>query len=417
MKKYFNFFPIFFIINIFFSTQEFQFEVSIDLKEPGSGGGFHIVDNRKKVCETWLPSLFMPILYVPKEKDVNEGEKIGGKVINLKTPFFNDNVEFGVQMFENVSFIVDNLKGILMRPLSANIYNCYFGISPRVNITGLEEGNFLLNELKNNGLIIKKIFSFKEWDINSNPVKTTFYLGESHNDFNSNTGVIGTCKSDKNDILWGCSFKEMIFNNINIPLTDEAGQYKIYFASETHNLIFPNKFEEIIIKNSNSSCSIDESDDYLKCADFFKDSKYVPLQLTEENENFVITGQVDSLGRFNENKNVNKDYARIQFDKIDYIILPLMAFKEFHVQFDADDNLIRFYTNNPDILKVKEIKKEGSSGLSVFIIILIILIILGLGFAVFWFLKNRRKTETNINKFSKFEDEEDYQAMNDKKVF
>ena len=414
MKRNFYFYLIFFIIK---TTQGFQFEVSIDMNDLKLGGGFLIADTRKKVCGTWLPSLFMPVLYVPEGTIIEEGDVDTKENIYLKSPFFNDNKQFEVQMFKNISFLTNDLIGILMRPMYAKVYNCYFGISPRGNITGLEEDISLLNVLKNNGLILKKIFSFKEWDINSNPVKTTFYLGDSHNDFNSNTGIIGTCKNDQNDILWGCSFKEMIFNKINIPLTDETGQYKIYFASETHNLIFPKKFKEIIKENSNSSCSIDESDVYLKCVDFFKDSNYVPLQLTEANENFVITGQVDSLGRFNENKNVNKDYARIQFDKIDYIILPLMAFKEFHVQFDADDNLIRFYTNNPDILKVKEIKKEGSSGLSVFITILIILIILGLGFAVFGFLKNRRKTESNINKFSKFEDEEDYQAMNDKKVF
>ena len=416
MKEHFNFFLIFFIIKIFSSEQEFQFEVSIDMREPLSGGGFIIVDNHiNKTCGTWLPSLFMPILYVPKSTTVKEGDIVGDKKINLKSPFFNDNLDFIVQMFRNVSFLSNNLIGILMRPLSANIYSCYFGISPRVNITGLEEGDSTLNNLKNNDLIVNKIFSFKEWDINSNPVKTTFYLGDSHNVFNSDTGIIGTCESDPNDSLWGCSFKEMIFNNINIPLTDETGQYKIYFASETHNLIFPNKFEEIIEKNS--SCTISDSEDYLKCADFFKESYYVPLQLTEANENFVITGQVDSLGRFNENKDENKDYARIQFDNIDYIILPLIIFKEFHVQFDAENNLIKFYTNNSNILKVKEIKKEGSSGLSVLIFILIILIVLGIGFAVFWFRRNKRKTVSNINKFSKFEDEEDYQKKKKKKVF
>ena len=414
MENHFNLFLIFFIIKIFFSVQELQFEVSIDMKEPESGGGFHIIDTVNKACEVWLPSLFMPILYVPKSTKINDGEIDPEKELNIKTPFINDNREFLAQLFNGVPFLTNNLNGMLARPSSASIYNCYFGISPRVNIIGLEEDNSILNDLKNKGLIEKKIFSFQDWDINSNPVKTKFHLGYSHNVFNSNTGIIGTCQSDPNDSLWGCSFKEMIFNNISIPLTNENGQYKIYFASETHNLIFPKEFEEIIIKSSNNLCT---SDEYLKCTDFFKDSYYVPLQLTEANENFVITGQVDSLGRFDENKDENKDYARIQFDNIDYIILPLMTFKEFHIQFDAENNLIKFYTNNSNILKVKEIKKEGSSGLSVLIFILIILIVLGIGFAVFWFRRNKRKTESNINKFSKFEDEEDYQNMNEKKVF
>ena len=414
MKRNFYFYLIFFIIK---TTQEFQFEVSINMNELKSGGGFLIADNRNKVCGTWLPSLFMPVLYVPEGTQINEGNVDPKENIYLKSPFFNDNKEFEVEMFNDISFLTNDLIGILMRPMYAKVYNCYFGISPRANITGLEEEISLLNVLKKNGLILEKIFSFKEWDINSNPVKTTFYLGDSHNDFNSNTGIIGTCENYPNNNLWGCSFKEMIFNKINIPLSDITGRYKIYFASETHNLIFPKHYKEIFKDNSNNSCFIDGNDVYLKCVGFFRDSNYVSLQLTEANENFVITGQVDSLSRFNENKDENKDYARIQFAEIDYIILPLMAFKEFHVQFDAENNLIRFYTNNPDILKVKEIKKEESSGSSAFIIILIILIILVLGLAVFLFLKKRSKTESNINKYSKFEDEENYQAMNDKKVF
>ena len=68
-------------------------------------------------------------------------------------------------------------------------------------------------------------------------------------------------------------------------------------------------------------------------------------------------------------------------------------------------------------MKVKEIKKEGSSALIRFFVILVILILLVLCLVAFWFVKNQRKTESNINKFSKFEDEEEYQNMNEKKVF
>ena len=52
-----------------------------------------------------------------------------------------------------------------------------------------------------------------------------------------------------------------------------------------------------------------------------------------------------------------------------------------------------------------------------FLVILVILILLGLCLAGVFYFKNKRKTESNINKFSKFEDEEDYQNMNEKKVF
>lgn len=34
-----------------------------------------------------------------------------------------------------------------------------------------------------------------------------------------------------------------------------------------------------------------------------------------------------------------------------------MVFKNFHIQFNGENNLISFYTNNSTILKVKDLKK------------------------------------------------------------
>lgn len=246
-------------------------------------------------------------------------------------------------------------------------------------------------------------------------LNTIFYLGDSHEDFNSNKGIIGSCDNYKDNDLWGCSFKEMLFNDLNIPLkkSDES-IYKIYIATETHNLIFPLIYKDIFKNISKGLCS-PSVENYLSCEGFFNKSTYVNLQLTESNGNFVITGQVDSVNRFNQIDEGKINYARIQFEEIDYIVLPLMTFKEFHVQFNAENNEIRFYTNDSSILKVKEMRKDdSSSGLSIFIILLIILIILGLCFGIFWLLRRRRNGEKNINKFSKFEDEEDYHNINEK---
>ena len=97
-------------------------------------------------------------------------------------------------------------------------------------------------------------------------------------------------------------------------------------------------------------------------------------------------------------------------------------FKNFHIQFDAENNLISFYTTNTSILTLKNIRddddKESSSGLIIFLIILIILIVLGLVLGVFCFLKRRRGSlEKNINKYNKFEDEENFQSLNEQRVF
>jgi hypothetical protein len=358
----------------------------------------------------------MPLLYVSKNKETKESILIPEySEKELFYPVFYKNGSIGFNTYQDINFLHKNYQSKLMKDFYHIFSNCYFGLSHGVNnFVDLKEEDVTLNYLNKKAFINKKIFSFDIWNLNNN--KTTFYLGDSHEDFNSNAGIIGTCESYSKDSPWGCSFKKMLFNNINIPLEDNNGiLYKIYLSSETHNLIFPNSFKDIF-KNSTSNLCSCTSDNYLSCQDFFKVSKYIPIQLTEENENFVITGQVDSVHRFNNLEEDKKDYAKIQFNDINCIILPLIVFKEFHVQFDAEINVIKFYTKNSNILKVKKVKGE-SSALTTFLVILIILILVGLGFGAFWLIKNRRKGGSNINKFSKFEDEEDYQNINEKKVF
>jgi hypothetical protein len=312
--------------------------------------------------------------------------------------------------------------GMLMKPQVVTNNNCYLGISPiNNNYEVLEEENAILNDLKKKSFINKKIFSFNDWDIKTNPKnpETNFNLGESSEVFSSNTGIIGTCKSNSNENFWGCSFKEMIFNNINIPLINNNTEkyYKIYIASETHNIIFPTSFKDIFAENSKENCTFNH-DNYLYCTNFFNKNNYATLQLTEENDQFVITGEVDNLFRFNEDNEENKNLARVKIQEdLDYIILPLIVFKKFHVQFDGENNQISFYTTDSNLLQVKGKERENSSsGFKVFIIILIIIIFIALCFGIFFIIKKRRTPESTINKFSKFEDEENYQNLNGKKV-
>ena len=181
----------------------------------------------------------------------------------------------------------------------------------------------------------------------------------------------------------------MDFNNIKIQLKNETYIYKIYIASEVHNLVFPLYFEEKIKELSNQACTLND-DNYLSCNNFFNDLDYVPLKLIEENEKFIITGEVDNIIRFNTKEPDRKNVSKITFDNIDYIILPLSVFKKFHIQFDADNNLISFYANESSILEVKQIEKKGPSSLGIFIFIIIILIVLVLGFGGYWFFIKRR---------------------------
>ena len=98
-------------------------------------------------------------------------------------------------------------------------------------------------------------------------------------------------------------------------------------------------------------------------------------------------------------------------------------FKNFHVQFDDENDLIKFYTTNQSILQIygKNEKKDNDSKGNVgkaFLIIFIILLIVALLVIAFWLIKKRKgKVEKSINKYNKFEDEDNFQNMNDKRVF
>lgn len=422
MTKYFNLFLICIIINILFSSQIIEFEMTLDIDSESEE--FYINSQiQYSPCQKWTPSLFIPTLLVPKNSIINKGTQIDDNYFYINFPFINKNNDFKIIPYEGVPSIIENYDDILLRSYGNEVNLCYFGISPGINIyKELKKEHNTLNNLKTKEKIKERIFSFTKWNLKASPPTSKFYLGESQNIFNSNEGIIGTCKSYLNDSLWGCSFKEMIFNNISIPLKNESEiLYKIYFASEIQDLYFPKSYHQIFKELLKDSCDITNRN-YLECQNFFNSSNYVSLQLTEENEDFIIKGQVDNLARFsNTDEKSKKDMARIRFEDISYIILPLRAFKEFHVQFDADNSLISFYTNNSEILKVKEKEKEKNKSFSavlVLIIILIILIVLGLSFGAYWFfIKRKRNVQTNINAFSKFEDEESYKNLNENKVF
>ena len=398
-----------------------EFEMAIDLESDSEEFNINS-QNEDSPCKKWIPSLFIPILLIPKNNEMSQGIPLDGINFDLKYPFINKNNYFTVLPYERVPSIIENYEDMLLMSVESKVSLCYFGISPGINIyKELNKDHNTLNNLKTKEKIKERIFSFTKWDIKSSPPTSKLYLGESQNIFNSNEGIIGTCKSYPNDSVLGCSFKEMIFNNINIPLKNgNESLYKIYIASEIRDIYFPKSYEQIFKELSKDSCDKNTKLIYLECKNFFNSSNYVSLQLTEENEKFIIKGQVDNLARFSKtDDDSKKDMARIRFEDIDYIILPLMVFKEFHVQFDAENSLISFYTDNPEILEVKEKGKNKSSSIgTVLIIILIILVVLGLIFGAYWFfIKRRKSVETNINTFSKFEDEDNYNNLNGKKVF
>ena len=175
---------------------------------------------------------------------------------------------------------------------------------------------------------------------------------------------------------------------ISLPLKNEEGNlYQIHFATETHNIILPMRYIEIFKEITDNSCQVNIYN-YLECKNMFDNREYIPIKLS--NENMTITGEIDSINRFIINYEVRPNITRITFEDIDYFVFPLMMFKNFHVQFDGEKNIISFYTNDPSILKIKEIEEgENSSFLIIIIIIAIIFIALFIGFIAYRFIKKK----------------------------
>ena len=256
-------------------------------------------------------------------------------------------------------------------------------------------------------MIENKIFSIDRWDINGESIKSNLYIGDTHEIFRTKNGIIGNCKS--NDSFWGCQFNEITFDSNSFSLKNEEGHlYQIYFSTETHNILFPMRFKEIFLNITNNKCQINY-ENYLFCSNMFNTRDYIPIKLSNENMN--ITAEIDSLNRFLMKDQLKENFTRIKFEEIDYLVFPLIMFKNFYIQFDAENNIISFCTNDSSILSIKGIddkddKDEGSSLIIIIIVILIIIVVLFLGFIVYRFIKKRRglNVEGEVNNLNEIID-------------
>lgn len=409
---------LYLFLNISFSLQITK-DFKISIKKQQLQLGFFYITYSKFLdsCDEWIISLFNPIL-LAKKCDIT-GVKVLEKY-ELNNPIFFKKDPFSITVLQDIKFLEYDM--FLGKEYSlGNIDYCYFGISSGLaKYDELNENQINLNYLKEKGKIDKRIFSFDKWEINTEWITSSFHFGDFNSIFNSNDGIIGTCDSDPKNLSWGCFFQEIIFNNISIPLKDDNGNLiKVYFASEIHHLIFPTSFQEKFIEASKNDCEYHKEKYSLVCKDFFNSNNYFPIIF--KNENMEITGEIDNENRFNI-ENINKEFnSRIIFKDNEYIILPLIVFKNFYIQFDGENNKISFYTQNKDILKVKskeENNNESSSRYTIILVILIILFIIVIAIGILFFIKNRKgNVEKSINKFNKLEEEEDFHNMNENRVF
>ena len=391
-------------------------------------------DNSKTYnkCQNWIPALFNPIMLI--HYGVSMSELTHFDSFDMISPVFQtDGKPIDIRLYKY--FFFDKYDDIIF---GKNLYNkeiikqCYFGLSKGLgNYQKIDESQINLNMLKNKEFLEEKIFSFDKWIINesNNTINSFLYLGDIHENFLSKNGIIGTCKVEEKDSYWGCSFKEMNFNNNIISLKkDKDTYYKIYISSENHLIIFPELFKEEFKNMTNDICKEDDDSKYLICNDLFNPENYFSIKLIDDN--MIITIEVDNWNRFTLKDSPEEKYkTRIKFDNNEFFIFPLIMFKNFHVQFDSNDNKISFYTTNDKILELKNKNEEdnserqepennSSNAGTIILIIFIVLLIIALGIGVFWFINKRRSSaDKNINKYNKFEEDETFHNMDEKRVF
>lgn len=427
MKKVFNiyFYIFYFIINISFSfSQDFKFNL---IQQKNNLNPLYI--EYDDVCIKWTPSLFSPISLIFQTTNTSNMSKKDIS-IKFKSPFFSQD-QFEGDLYNYVSDkFLGHFNTLVAIDKRDKISFCQIGLSVgfQEKVDKINEDEYTLNYLIKEKKIQAKIFSFDKWDVLSDQklIKSFFYIGKIHDHFILTEGVVGTCQNNKEDAFWGCSFKEMIFINSHLPLKKGDKLYKIYFASEQIDIIFPTQFSEAFENATNSMCKINNKEQRLECKkSLFNKEGYIPLKLINDKMN--ITGEVDYLNRYNTSieGTDEKILTNIKFNSLnDNITFPMIMFKNFHVQFDAESEIISFYTNNKTILEVekkeqpKNEEENSSSALTVFLIILIIILIIAILIGVFFFIRKRRENvEKNINRFTKFEDEEDFKNMNENKVY
>ena len=133
-----------FIININFNETEIEI---YNIKDGGSYDDF---------CQKWTPSLFSPILLIPRDfnskylVDINRDLKIEIPTLSFREIFQLDYI---------ISFFLEDIITLGRAKFSRIVTNCYLGLSPRIdNNSGFMEEDNLLIKLHKNGEIDKKYF-------------------------------------------------------------------------------------------------------------------------------------------------------------------------------------------------------------------------------------------------------------------
>ena len=356
-------------------------------------------------CEKWVPALMTPISLINYSKNIENCSQ------TLHSINFKNLITEKMYNFElKIRIYTKPISTFTSVPFGKSRITwpefCLFGLGYS-NVISDDSNNYnSIKYLISSKQIESNIFSFDKWDLTDNEfIKSKLYIGGSHEHFLEKN--VGTCNNTNNTHYWGCIFNEFVFLNKTFSLIkEEKNPNIIYFSSEINKIYLPNDFKE----NLTEVCSYEEGSYTGLVCDDVKKKGY--LEMILRNDNMNITIEVDDVQKY-EDYNF-KNITNIIFHDSDFIILSLATFKNFHIQFDLDNNQISFFSNDTSILEIKKDELEKTSetksltGLIVFLVILCILLIGGLGYGCFIFLKKKYipDIEKRFNKYSKFEDED-----------
>ena len=420
-KKYI--FLLYFFVVFISETKETYKEIPLKFEKNGDSS-LPLYIETDDSCSKWIPALFSQILIIKygithNYKDENWDlffKSNPASIKSLKTDSIIMHLFSGPVSIFNRIFIA----------VSSNEWPsyCQFGLGYSDIFADYKSNNYNYNVIKNlisSEQITKNVFSFDKWNFSdSENIISKIFIGDSHEDFLEDN--VGTCKIQNDNGYFGCIFADFIFLNETFPLINQNNNsYIIYFSSELTKIYFPQDFKDKIADNK--KCEYSTIPLVKLICEELKGKEYLPLKL--RNENMNITLEVDYIGRYY--KYSAQGVANILFHDEDYIIFPLSMFKNFHVQFNLENNTINFYTNDTSLLEVlkkiepnpdpesnpsNEPEEEPSDGPSAgfifFLVILGILLVVGLGYGGFLICKKKQnpEIEKRFNKYTKFEDED-----------
>jgi len=438
MKKVFltkNIFFFFILFVVFVSeTKEEYKEIPLKLEKNCGDSDLPLYIETDDTCSKWVPSLFSQILII--KYGISHEYKDENYEFDFKSnPASKKGISTDSLVMHLYSGPVSIFNSIFIAESRSNKWPsyCQFGLGYSDIFAGQPTYNYnVMKNLINSNQVEKNIFSFDKWNFSdSQNIISKIFIGDSHEDFFEDN--VGTCKIQNDTGYFGCIFDDFIFLNETFSLIKEENNkpYIIYFSSEFTKIYFPEDFKNKIAdgeKCNYSPISSEKFTERLICEEL-KGKEYLPLKLRSENMN--ITLEVDYMGRYYTYP--EEGVSNVLFHDYDYIIFPLTMLKNFHVQFNLENNTINFYTNDTSLLEIrkKEEPKPGpepnpshepeeepsdgpSAGLIVFLVILGILLVGGLGYGGFliWKKKQNPDIEKRFNKYAKFEDED----INENKV-